>query len=99
MHKRDKNFHNILCISGTVNPKSKQKKAENLVPCPVCREDMPKELWNIQELLSEREGVLQSNEANTNFVKTRSLEELQRKMTILYECQKEKGALVQNHFS
>jgi hypothetical protein len=32
-------------------PKSKPKKAENVLPCPVCREDMPKELWNIQTLL------------------------------------------------
>jgi len=81
-------------------PKSKPKKAENVLPCPVCREDMPKELWNIQTLLKEQDGTLQSNEANTGvFVKTRSLQKLQRKMTVLYEKQKEKGALVQNNFS
>ena len=58
-----------------------------------------KDLWNIQTLLSQRDGVLQSNEANTVFVKTRSLEELQRKMTDLFECQKKRGALVQNYNS
>ena len=51
-------------------------------------------------LLKEQDGTLQSNEANTGvFVKTRSLQKLQRKMTVLYEKQKEKGALVQNNFS
>merc|ERR1712037_543587 len=76
------------------------KKAENVLPCPVCREDMPKELWNIPTLLKEQDGTLQSNEANTGvFVKTWSLQKLQRKMTVLYEKQKEKGALVQNNFS
>ena len=50
--------------------------------------------------LKEQDGTLQSNEANTGvFVKTRSLQKLQRKMTVLYEKQKEKGALVQNNFS
>merc|ERR1712156_172863 len=86
-------------LSRAGNQKKKPKKAENILPCPVCREDVPKDLWNIQTLLSQRDGVLQSNEANTVFVKTRSLEELQRKMTDLFECQKKRGALVQNYNS
>ena len=70
----------------------KPKKPENLLPCPVCREDLPKELWNIDKLLKEKEGELQGNEEK--FVRTKSLEDLQRKMADLYQCQKKRGALV-----
>jgi len=86
-------------FSGVGGPKAKPKKPDNTIPCPVCREDLPKELWNIQSLLSEQDGVLQSNEKDTKFIKSRSLKELQRKMADLFECQKKRGALVQNHFS
>ena len=41
----------VLVNISVHGPKSKPKKAENVLPCPVCREDMPKELWNIQTLL------------------------------------------------
>ena len=73
----------------------KPKKPENVLPCPVCREDLPKELWNIPELLKEQEGILQSFDKSVEkFVKTKSLENLQRKMNDLFECQKKRGAHV-----
>lgn len=43
----------------SVGPRRKKPdKFENSLPCPVCREDLIKDDWNISELLASREGIL-----------------------------------------
>ena len=67
----------------------KPKKPENIIACPVCRTDLVKDEWDPQQLLHENEGILQPLDGD-KLVRTKSLEDLQRKMKDLWECQKAK---------
>ena len=67
----------------------KPKKPENIIACPVCRTDLVKDEWDPQQLLHENEGILQPRDGD-KLVRTKSLEDLQRKMKDLWECQKAK---------
>lgn len=70
------------------------KPDDNLIPCPICRFDLRKDLWNKDVLLRERESVLQLEEPKGSFVRSKSLESLQKKMQDLFECQKQRGAII-----
>lgn len=64
-----------------------KKLDENVLPCPVCREEnISKKQWNIEQLLAEK----LINEESTTFVKSKSLEELQQRMNYLLDCQQNK---------
>ena len=69
----------------------KPKKPDNIIACPVCRTDLVKDEWDPQELLHENEGILAREDGKADkLVRTKSLEDLQRKMKDLWECQKAK---------
>ena len=55
----------------------------------MCRTDLVKDEWDPQQLLHENEGILQPRDGD-KLVRTKSLEDLQRKMKDLWECQKAK---------
>ena len=69
----------------------KPKKPDNIIACPVCRTDLVKDEWDAEELLRENEGILAREDGKADkLVRTKSLEDLQRKMKDLWECQKAK---------
>lgn len=69
----------------------KPKKPDNIIACQVCRTDLVKDEWDPQELLHENEGILAREDGMADkLVRTKSLEDLQRKMKDLWECQKAK---------
>jgi E3 ubiquitin-protein ligase RNF25 len=83
-------------LSG-IGPKQ-PPKPDNLVPCPVCRSDLPKDQFNPVVLIKERESVLQPQDVEV-FVRSDSMEALQKQMQSLFECQKKRGAIVNSSTS
>ena len=75
----------------------KPKKPDNIIACPVCRTDLVKDEWDAEELLRENEGILAREDGKADkLVRTKSLEDLQRKMKDLWECQKAKQCEAKN---
>lgn len=73
-------------LSNMAERLKKPKKPENILPCPVCREDnITKDHWNIDTLLAEKIHLQDST-----FVKSKSLEELQSRMKTELNCQQNK---------
>ena len=61
----------------------------------MCRQDLEKEAWDLDQLLSQQDGVLQPEKGDV-LIRTKSLEDLQKKMNDLFQCQQRRGALITN---
>ena len=76
----------------------KPKKPENIIPCPVCRQDLIKDHFNPDLFLNSTDPILQPQNSEV-LIRTQSLEDLQMKMKTLLENQEKKIALLKNSSS
>jgi len=78
-----------------MNQGKKVKKPENIIPCPVCRTDLDKNLFDHPDVLikTNTDPILQPKNSEV-LIRTQSLEDLQMKMKTLLENQQEKVASI-----
>ena len=75
----------------------KVKKPENVIPCPVCRQDLNKDQFDAEKLSRCNDPKLQPKNSEV-LIRTKSLEDLQLKMKTLLENQEQKIALLEDRW-